>query len=480
MQKKILISLLFSGLLISGCFKDANKEQPIQVTKEVVVEGKTQLQLPNFVALVKNNGSSVVNITAEVSQQAPANQFGGVDPNDPILELFKHFMPQQPQKPQTRHSFGSGFIISGDGYILTNAHVVNGGKKIKVRTIDKQELDAKLIGLDAKTDIALIKVDGKNLNAVKIGDPSKLEVGEWVAAIGAPFGFDNSVTQGIVSAKGRNLPTDNYVPFIQTDVPINPGNSGGPLFNLNGEVIGINSQIYSRSGGYMGISFSIPIDIAMNIANQLKQHGKVSHGQLGVVVQPITKHVASSFGLKKVAGALVANVAPDSGAEKAGVKVGDVILKADGKDIVDSPNLPLIIGSKKPGDKVPLVIFRNGAEITLTVTLGGAAENKAENANPGEPATKQKELQLEKFGLSIADLDSTTREQLKVNSGVLVTASIGVAQLAGIVQGDVVLSVNNKPVTTAEQMKSMIGSSKTTVLLISRSGQQMFITLSID
>jgi serine protease Do len=480
MQKKILVSLLFSGILVSGCFKDAN-QQPTQVIKEVVVEGKNQLQLPNFVSLVKRCGSSVVNIVAEVSQKDPVNTFGGLDPNDPLFELFKQFIPPQPQKPQTRHSFGSGFIISQDGYILTNAHVVNGGKKIKVKTNDKQELDAKLIGVDTKTDIALIKVDGKNLNAVKVGDPSKLEVGEWVAAIGAPFGFDNSVTQGIVSAKGRSLPTDSYVPFIQTDVPINPGNSGGPLFNLNGEVVGINSQIYSRSGGYMGISFSIPIDIAMSISNQLKQYGKVSHGQLGVMVQPVTKQLASSFGLKKAVGALVANVVAASGAETAGVKVGDVILKADGKDIVDSANLPLIIGSRKPGEKVQLVIFRNGSEITLDVTLGGM-ENKADvaSASSSDQESKPKALQLDKFGLHVADLDAATKEQLKVKAGALVTTSLGVAQLAGVVPGDVILSVNNKPVTSAAQVKTIIGAGKTVALLISRGGQQMFITMSID
>ena len=331
MKRKLLSLIVLSTLTIVGCNNGNNQQQP-QVTQPPATidvlksntDNKNQLQLPNFVSLVKQVGNTVVNVTAEIPSQNNVAQV------DPLAELFGRFgqgIPIPKPQNQIKRSMGSGFIISKDGYILTNSHVVDGAKKITVKTSDKQELEAKLVGNDPKTDIALLKVNATNLPAVKIGNPDNLEVGEWVAAIGAPFGFTNTVTQGIVSAKGRNLPDDTYVPFIQTDVPINPGNSGGPLFNLNGEVVGINSQIYSRSGGYMGISFSIPIDIAMNIAEQLKKFGKAAHGQLGVQVQVVTDELAKSFGLKSASGALVAQVLPDSAAQKAGVKTGDIILE---------------------------------------------------------------------------------------------------------------------------------------------------------
>ncbi|MFN7095873.1 MAG: trypsin-like peptidase domain-containing protein, partial [Burkholderiales bacterium] len=328
MQKQLFILVMMFTLGLNACDKTSDTSEKLgQTVTSTKAIAKQQLQVPNFAGLVKQVGNTVVNITTETNLANMTNQFG-IDPNDPFFDLFKRLIPNQPPQPQLRKAFGSGFIISPDGYILTNLHVVNNAKKIIVRTTQKDEFEAKLIGVDPKTDIALLKVAGKNLPTVKIGDPNKLEVGEWVAAIGAPFGFDNSVTQGIVSGKGRSLQKDSYVPFIQTDVPINPGNSGGPLFNLAGEVVGINSQIYSRSGGYMGISFSIPIDIAMSIANQLKTEGKVAHGQLGVQIQAVTSQLARSFALPKVYGALVANIVPGSGAEKAGIKVGDIILEA--------------------------------------------------------------------------------------------------------------------------------------------------------
>ncbi|TXH55129.1 MAG: Do family serine endopeptidase [Bacteroidia bacterium] len=490
MVKKIIVSLLFA-LLVVSC-SDKNNENKnnssIAVVKESVVE-KNQLQLPNFVNLVKNVGNTVVNITAEGSEQnAPA--VPTLDPHDPFYDLFKHFAPRVPQN-QLRRSMGSGFIISNDGYILTNAHVVDGAKKITVRTIDRQEFSAKLIGIDLKTDIALLKVmvNANNLPTVKIGNPNLLQVGEWVAAIGAPFGFDNSVTQGIVSAKGRSLPNDTYVPFIQSDVPINPGNSGGPLFNLNGEVVAMNSQIYSRSGGYMGISFSIPIDVVMNITNQLKKYGHASHGQLGVQVQPVTKQVAQSFGLTDIKGALVAQVIAGSGAEKAGIKAGDIVLKADGKIIAEASDLPLIVGNRKPGDDLSLLIFRNGQNLTVKVVLLDIASS---HFAPTNDATKSDtemntsdKLKIERFGFTIMNLTAEDRKELGVNHGVAVVevangGENNVAAMAGVMPGDVILAVNSSHVNNINQAKNLIGDKKTVALLIVRGGQQIFITLSVD
>ncbi|MCE3268117.1 MAG: hypothetical protein K0R49_369 [Burkholderiales bacterium] len=482
MAKKLLVTILSSILIVSACSKTqtSNNETPIAVKNDVTKTiDKPQMELPNFAQLVKLVGNTVVNITTEsVLGQGPDSQVEGLDPNDPLSELFRRLVPGQSQaQPQVRHSLGSGFIISSDGYILTNAHVVDGAKKITVKTSDKQELDAKLIGLDKKTDIALLKVSTTGLPAVTIGDPNQLDVGEWVAAVGAPFGFDNSVTQGIVSAKGRNLPSDNYVPFIQTDVPINPGNSGGPLFNLKAQVVGINSQIYSRSGGYMGIGFSIPIDIAMNIANQLKRYGKVSHGQLGVQFQPVTKQLARSFGLNKPRGALVANIVPGSGAEKAGIKVGDIILKADDKSLDDVGALPMIVGSKKPGDKISLELFRNNKILTIEAVLTGTDESQV--AANGQ--TNSKTLQLDSFGLTVANIDAKTKQQMHLSdTGVIVTNTKDAAQMSGILPGDIILSINNILIRDINQVKAIVGFSKTIVVLILRNNQQMFVTLSIE
>ena len=483
MKIRLLITILSSALLLNACDKNllqSSVTQHVVASAPVVSQVQnvaTPQSLPNFAALVKSVGNTVVNITVDVQSQSPSVAQFGVDPNDPFSELFKRFVPQQPEKSK---SYGSGFILSNDGYILTNAHVVNNASKITVKTTDKQELDAKLIGLDTRTDIALLKVSGTNLQAVKIGSPDTLDVGEWVAAIGAPFGFDNSVTQGIVSAKGRNLPSDNYVPFIQTDVPINPGNSGGPLFNLRGEVVGINSQIYSRSGGYMGISFSIPIDLAIKIADQLKATGKVSHGQLGVQIQAVSQSLAKSFGLDKATGALVASIVPDSSAAKAGVRVGDVILKVDDKIIDGVGDLPIIIGSKKPGDKVVLTIFRNGKQIKVQAILSGIPQDdgNANNADNKPQSSPTKTLKLDKFGLVLANPDKA--DGLATKNGVLVTQSSGVSQMAGIMAGDIILSVNNQPVNSLSQVEKFINNKKIVAFLILRDKQQMFVTISVE
>jgi serine protease Do len=484
MKKKLLgiiVLSTLSTLSIGGCNqskKDLVNTQPsIQIVKESVVD-KNQLNLPNFVSLVHTVGNTVVNITAEAQVAVNNAQM------DPFFDLFKQFggqMPRQNQQPQTqlKTSMGSGFIISTDGYILTNAHVVDGAKKITVKVSDKREFTAKLIGADSKTDIALLKVDASSLPTVKIGNPNSLEVGEWVAAIGAPFGFDNSVTQGIVSAKGRNLPTDSYVPFIQTDVPINPGNSGGPLFNLNGEVVGINSQIYSRSGGYMGISFSIPIDIAINIADQLKKSGKVNHGKLGVKVQAVTQQIAKSFGLKDANGALVAEVITASPGEKAGLKSGDIILKVDAQNVLDSSSLPLIIGSKKPLDVVEIQVYRNHKYVVLHAKLGDSlVADSAIGANDSNGAKSNDTLTLDKFGLTITNLSEADKKQLNINAGVVITNTQGIGQISGLTSGDVILSVNNQLVSNTNQAKNLLANTNIAALLILRGQQQMFVTIS--
>lgn len=483
MRKKLLYVLILSSLIGTSCSKSetpitaaSNKSasQTIEVIKSQP-KSSNQIQLPNFAKLVKEVGNTVVNITAETTVQAN-------DPNiDPFFELFRQFgqpIPRTRPQPRVKTSMGSGFIISKDGYILTNAHVVDMAKKITVKTTDKREFQAKLVGLDAKTDIALLKVDANNLNAVRIGDPNKLEVGEWVAAIGAPFGFDNTVTQGIVSAKGRNIAADTIVPFIQTDVPINPGNSGGPLFNLNEEVVGINSQIYSRSGGYMGISFSIPIDIAINIANQLKAHGHATHGMLGVQVQAVTAQLAQSFGLKAPTGALVAQVLPNSAAAKAGLKPGDIILQVDGKDVSDSANLPLIIGSKHPGEVVTLLVFRNKQDITIKAILSGDGQ-KEDNKSKTNVQKSDNSIKLDKFGITISNLDEKLKQQLNINNGVIITNAENVAMMAGLQPNDIILAVENKDITNVNQVKDILQGKNLAAFLIMRDNQRMYVTINV-
>ena len=360
--RPLILLPLAAALALAGCNKNDSANKPAEgsfVTKVEVVKGNDRvgMLLPDFAELVAREGGSVVNIQALREEGGEGNSDGSAE--DPFSDFFKRIVPNQPEDGDGDDAnFGSGVIISADGYILTNAHVVKGKTNIKATLNDKREYHAKLIGADDKSDIALLKIDAEDLPAAKIGNPNELKSGEWVAAIGAPFGFDNSVTAGIVSAKGRTLPNETYTSFIQTDVAINPGNSGGPLFNLKGQVVGINSQIYSRSGGFMGISFAIPIDTAMNVAEQLKTDGKVQRGQLGVVIQEVTHDLAKSFGLDKPTGALVSKVLPNSPAAAAGLQVGDIIRGVNGKEIVSSGDLPVIVGSTAPGKEVKLQIWR--------------------------------------------------------------------------------------------------------------------------
>lgn len=444
--------------------------------------------LPDFTELAEKQGQAVVNIsTTQVVRGRSGSPFP-FDEDDPMFEFFKRFVPRQPNGGLPREfenkSLGSGFIISGDGYILTNAHVVDAADEITVRLTDKREFKAKVIGTDKRTDVALIKIDAGNLPTVNFGDPSQLKVGEWVVAIGSPFGFDNSVTAGIVSAKGRSLPQESYVPFIQTDVAVNPGNSGGPLFNMKGEVVGINSQIYSRSGGYMGVSFAIPIDMAMEIQSQLRSHGKVSRGRLGVVIQEVTRELADSLGLGRPMGAIVNAVEKGGPAEKAGLEPGDVILKFDGKTINSSSDLPRLVGSTKPGTKSTVQIWRKGASKDLGVTVGEVQEEKlAANGRTGK-GRGAGEQEANRLGLVVSELTADQRRELRLNGGLVIEDLRGGTSRADLRPGDIILAVISKGATTevktVEQFNKLLAQfekSSSVTLLVRRGNMQTFVTI---
>ncbi len=417
------------------------------------------MQLPDFTELVERVGPAVVNIrTTERGRSGASSGNSEVDPS--VEEFFRRFgipIPGRPdprrgtprgedEQPQQRGT-GSGFVLTADGFVMTNAHVVEGADELIVTLTDKREFKARVIGTDRRTDVAVVKIDATGLPAVKIGDVSRLKVGEWVMAIGSPFGLDNSVTAGIVSAKARD--TGDYLPFIQTDVAINPGNSGGPLINLRGEVVGINSQIYSRSGGFMGISFAIPIDEAMRVADQLRSGGRVVRGRIGVQIAPVTKEVAEAIGLGKPAGALVQGVEGGGPAEKAGVEAGDIITRVDGKLIDKSNDLPRIIGGIKPGTRASLQLFRRGATRDVSVTVAEFEPDRSTRraqAEPSAPAAAKNAL-----GITAADLSDTQRKELKVRGGVRVEAVDGAAARAGMREGDVILSMDNTEITDLKQ-----------------------------
>ena len=442
-------------------------------------------QLPDFTELVEKQGPAVVNISTTQAARNPLLPQGpSPQEDDPFYEFFRRFMPQPgpgaPREFQSQ-SLGSGFIISQDGYILTNAHVVETADEITVKLTDKREFKAKVIGADRRTDIALIKIDATGLPAVKVGDPGRLRVGEWVLAIGSPFGFENTVTAGIVSAKGRSLPQENYVPFIQTDVAVNPGNSGGPLFNLRGEVVGINSQIYSRTGGFMGLSFAIPIDVANDIAQQLRTTGKVSRGRIGVVIQPVTKELADGFGLPRPQGALVNSVEKGGPAEKAGVEPGDVILRFDGKPVASSEDLPRIVGATKPGSKVTMQLWRNKTSRDVQVVIVEMQDDRS--ARQTRRGGKPPATAPSQYGLTLSDLTDTQRAELKIAGGVLVDNAQGASARAGIRRGDVILAVNNQDVKSVEQFNQMMGQfekGRIVALLVRRGANSLYIPFRID
>lgn len=433
--------------------------------------------------LVEKQGPAVVNIsTTKLVKRGPEGlPFAAPDEED-MQEFFRRFFPGGPggqggpmQEIPARGA-GSGFIVSSDGYILTNAHVVRGADEVVVKLIDKRKFTAKVVGADTRTDVAVIKITASNLPAVKLGDPTRLRVGEAVAAIGSPFGFENSVTAGIVSAKGRSLPSESYVPYIQTDVPINPGNSGGPLFNMKGEVVGINSQIYSRSGGYQGVSFAIPIDVAMEVVGQLKSSGKVSRGWLGVVIQEVTADLAESFGLDRPRGALVSQVQEDSPAHKAGLQAADVILEFNGKMVENSGDLPRMVGMTKPGVKIPLQVWRKGKAQQLSVVL---TELPAE----AQQATGSGGKTFSRGGLALSELSAEQRRALGLDHGVLVEDATGDAARAGIRTGDVILAVNNSKVASVEAFRKAIAAvpvGKSAAILVRRGDGSLYIPLKIS
>ncbi|MEY3804784.1 MAG: hypothetical protein RL667_906 [Pseudomonadota bacterium] len=452
--------------------------------------------LPDFTDLAEKHGAEVVNIsvTQSVHNNAPIGGFPGMEGDEQMQEFFKRFgiplmpgmpgMPGQggaPQPDYKSQSLGSGFIISNDGYVLTNAHVINEADEVIVKLADKREFKAKIIGADKRTDVALLKIDATGLPKVTIGDSTKLKVGEWVAAIGSPFGLENTMTAGIVSAKGRALPQENFVPFIQTDVAINPGNSGGPLFNLAGEVVGINSQIYSRSGGSMGLSFAIPIDVAIDVSNQLKANGKITRGWLGIAIQEITKELAESFSMKNTNGALVAGVEKNGPADKGGLEAGDVITKFDGKAIGVSADLPRAVGVTKPGKIAAVEILRKGSAKTLNIGVGEMPSDGSETA---APSTKPNgKVEANKIGLTLKELTVQQKKKLNGKNGLVVAESVGAAAQAGIRRGDVILGLNNNESQSVEQFNKQINAvaaGKTVAVLVQRGEATLYVPIKVS
>ena len=443
-------------------------------------------QLPDFTELVKQNGAAVVNVSttqkkSELEQGLPDGM--QIPEGTPFDDFFRHFFgdPGRGFQPRESKSLGSGFIISKDGYVLTNHHVVSNADEIFVRLQDRRELEAKLIGSDERSDIALLKVDADDLPVVKIGSEKSLEVGEWVLAIGSPFGFDHSVTAGIVSALGRSLPSDNYVSFIQTDVAINPGNSGGPLFNLDGEVVGINSQIYSRTGGFMGLSFAIPMSVAMNVVEQLKSSGQVTRGWLGVQVQDVTRELAESFGMKRPHGALVARVLSDSPAEKAGFRVGDVIVNFNGHNIETSAALPPLVGMTTVGERTEVTVIRQKRQKQLSVYIGKLSPEVEKKFS----AAKTDSDAIERLGVSVKDLSGEQlKKQPNIKQGVVVTqVDSGPARDAGIQRGDIILRIQNEEIKNVRVLKNVVENlvtGKSVAVLVQRRGSPVFLAIKVD
>jgi serine protease Do len=445
--------------------------------------------LPDFTELAEKQGPAVVNISITQNMRAENTlPFPGMPDDEQMQEFFKRFgiplpgqIPGQNGAPleYKTQSLGSGFIISSDGYILTNAHVVSEADEVIVKLSDKREFKAKIIGADKRTDVALVKIEATGLPKVTIGDPGKLKVGEWVAAIGSPFGLENTMTAGIVSAKGRALPQENFVPFIQTDVAINPGNSGGPLFNLAGEVVGINSQIYSRSGGSMGLSFSIPIDVALDISNQLKANGKITRGWLGIVIQELSKDLAESFGMKNTNGALVAAVEKNGPADKGGLEAGDVITKFDGKAIITSPDLPRAVGTTKPGKIAMVEVLRKGNEKTLNITVGEMPTDQSEAAQTSKPSVKP---EPNRIGLILKEATPQQKKKLNGKNGLFVVDAQGAVAQAGVRRGDVILGLNNTEVQSLEQFNKQLASfaiGKSVALLVLRGENTLYVPVKI-
>ena len=489
-QKFLVKSLIAAGALsvaalgsyasltsstISSALAAAPAAQVVQAQAPTQAQAPMMV-LPNFTSIVQQHGPAVVNISVssklEKTAMTPEQGFK-LDPDDPFSQFFRNIpMPRQMPNVPMRGQ-GSGFIVSTDGTILTNAHVVDGAQVVTVKLTDKREYKAKVIGVDKASDVAVIKIDAKNLPTVKLPKGDDVQVGEWVVAIGSPYGFENTVTAGIVSAKSRSLPDGSYVPFIQTDVAVNPGNSGGPLFNLKGEVVGINSQIYSRSGGFQGVSFAIPIDVALNVQNQIQKTGKVTRGQLGVTIQDVNQSLADSFGLKRPAGALVSSVSNNSPAAKAGVEPGDIITRYNDREIVSSNELPLLVSTAAPGTSAKLEIVRNGETKHLSVTIGEMKGGKVAAAAPAEESHGR-------LGIAARQLTPEEQKQAGVKGGVLVENASGAAAEAGIQSGDVILSFNGTPVKTVDELRSLVAKAgKKVALLVMREDAKIFVPVDL-
>jgi serine protease Do len=445
--------------------------------------------LPDFTALVASQGAAVVNISTVQpgTRKLPQVPFPGLDESDPMFEFFRRLLPGLPGTPQfepDNPSLGSGFIISADGYILTNAHVVAEADEIVVRLSDRREFRARVVGMDKPSDVALIRIDASGLPRVTLGDPARLKVGEWVVAIGSPFGFEQSVTAGIVSAKGRSLPDENFVPFIQTDVAINPGNSGGPLFNLRGEVIGMNSQIYSRTGGFMGLSFAIPIDVAMNVQQQLRTRGRVSRGRIGVAVQELSRDLAEGFGLPRAAGALVSAIEADSPAARAGIEQGDVIVRFNGRAVDNSSDLPRIVSALQPGAKAAVQLYRAGVVRELTLTVGEWQDEEPPARRGTEP---RKAVPPNRLGLVLVLPTPQQRRERGLEQGLIVERAQGPAARAEIRPGDAVLALvlagRHTPLKTVEDFARLAADLKpgqVVTLLVRRGELGSYVSLRAE
>lgn len=441
-------------------------------------------QLPDFTGLVEKYGPAVVNV--EVVEHAQSQSPGGDndsdngngdDSNDPFNQFFRRFgIPNVPRNLPPQHGTGSGFIMSPDGYILTNAHVVQDADQVTVKLTDRREYRAKVIGIDERTDVAVVKIDAHNLPVVKIGDANRLKPGQWVVAIGSPFGFENSATAGIVSATARSLPSDNYVPFIQTDVAVNPGNSGGPLFNVKGEVVGINSQIFSQTGGYMGLSFAIPIDLAVNVEQQIIRSGHVVRGRIGVTIQDVNAQLAESFGLDRPRGALVSNVESGGPAAKAGIMAGDVILAVDSTPISRYGEVSSLISNLKPGSVAHLTIWRNRREVAVEVHVAELNEKETRTGSRAQPGQERNEVA--QLGLSVRPLTPDEKQQAQTDGSLIVERATGPAQDAGVQPGDIILGVNGKRVHGLHDLEEATKSAgKALALLIQRQDAQIYIPL---
>ncbi|MGE5525788.1 MAG: DegQ family serine endoprotease [Rhodospirillaceae bacterium] len=471
-----LVAALASGypLVQNSVINRANATTAAAQVPVAPANVNTAAALPDFTGLVEANGPAVVNIT--VTQKAEKTGFEGtqgIDPNDPFFQFFRRFGMPAPSNPLPTHGLGSGFIVSPDGLILTNAHVVADASEVTVKLTDKREFRAKVIGVDRPTDVALIKIDAQNLPTVKLGNAQNVKVGEWVVAIGSPYGFENTVTSGIVSAKARTLPDETYVPFLQTDVAVNPGNSGGPLFNMRGEVVGINSQIYSRSGGYQGLSFAVPIDVAVQVKDQLLKHGTVTRGQLGVTIQDVNQALADSFGLKQPGGALVSSVEKNSPAAKAGIEPGDVITRYGDTPITSSSQLPPLVAATTPGKHVTIEVVRKGSPRNLDVAVGELKTAKMASATTTDASQG-------KLGVAVRPLQGDEQRELGVKSGLVVEQVSGPAARAGLQPGDVILSLNGTPVNSAEQLKSLLSKSgKHVAVLVQRDNMKTFVPIDL-